>query len=92
MKKFVTIGTIASLSVALAAMAAINSQQNEISLPKRAAKVQQLSTVKKISSDEKKYSYTLYGKSMFDADGNNVFRFGGDPVRYGVDISFDAVT
>lgn len=90
MKKFFTFGCFASLSVAFAAVAAINPQQSELQLPKRAVEVKQAQSVIKSDADSKTYGYTLFGKSMFDEEGNNVYRYGGFPVCYGVDITLDA--
>ena len=88
MRKILTIGSLAVASVAIAAITAAVPKQDEMPLPKRMAISQQSAAT--ADDDTKEYGYTLYGKSMFDSEGNNVYRLGGEPVKYGVDVNLNA--
>lgn len=68
----------------------INARHDSRASSRQEAVVQQKAarTAARAESAPESAQYTLYGKSMFK-DGENVFRFGGNPVSHWVDLQID---
>lgn len=68
----------------------INARHDSRASSRQEAVVQQKAarTAARAESAPESAQYTLYGKSMFK-DGENVFRFGGNPISHWVDLQID---